>query len=960
MNFSNKKTNKTLQKPLTQLTVNHFFTPVSNSYQTLKKSNQLPKFVKNSLGIPEKIQEDFASNEQLIEKIDEFLKINNKNAEIQRENSDICDKKPLEIINENGDKNTPYKSIEIKTNFSENSINSSNNSEIADILLNNYLKDQQEEMEKILIKPSNLFQISQTATNSSLIPSFIVDKFGENQMNFPFILLTLTHQLYCKNIDFFVLLSGKWQNLSLFPSDFIEIFGFFDKSELFLHISNETPDNYLIYEPKITLYPTLILDSHKCLRRGILSLNYLSNSSVIPSFPLIMGCLSHKIFENCFKSYKEGFLINKAFIKGIYDKTLITFIEELYLMEKNETDFTKEFSKYIDEIADFFRIYLYEKKELIFNEKTGEKLKILRVVDTESMIIWGNMGLKGQLDAIFYCQITKKAKKGEITDEISYCFIPFELKSGKEYYTHFYQVFLYSLLLSHKFDQKLRLLGFFFYLSMNKIVIKVGNSNDIIDLILRRNSLSFSIKNYEESIDENDLFLPEILRKNVFECNKCPFNEVCSSLEIAYTDKNGENSKVIIDKNGENSEEIEFEAYDRVKRLMNSEEKAYLKKWMNLLKLEENFEKGSNFSLKKTQKKGDNSKLTQKNTIKSLENQLVFSLENPEKIKEILDSLLLKNKTFNNKITLSLIKKAEPKDQESILNLYEILSMIDIAILRQIETKMAIKIHIDYKKIFQKADKLCLKVEISATFAEIMLNIDKFTELFDLLYINPQFFIEKYDKTYYPSIRTQIFSLLLDSENIVKRQLLVNNMPNTFNNEAFPIESIINSYKSFNLNEDQIETIRKALKIDHFNLILGMPGTGKTHTLVILIKILWDLGMKLLISSYTHSALDNILIKLLNLFPETKSSIVRYNKSNHLIANQQFESVIYDRGEFNSCEEINEFFQGKRLTFVTTLSSRQAILSKIIRDFINEFIREFNDKFINNLSVNLSINLIYK
>ena len=45
-------------------------------------------------------------------------------------------------------------------------------------------------------------------------------------------------------------------------------------------------------------------------------------------------------------------------------------------------------------------------------------------------------------------------------------------------------------------------------------------------------------------------------------------------------------------------------------------------------------------------------------------------------------------------------------------------------------------------------------------------------------------------------------------------------------------------------------------------MILGMPGTGKTTTIACIVKILTLLGKSVLIASYTHSAVDNILLKL--------------------------------------------------------------------------------------------------
>lgn len=47
-----------------------------------------------------------------------------------------------------------------------------------------------------------------------------------------------------------------------------------------------------------------------------------------------------------------------------------------------------------------------------------------------------------------------------------------------------------------------------------------------------------------------------------------------------------------------------------------------------------------------------------------------------------------------------------------------------------------------------------------------------------------------------------------------------------------------------------------------YALILGMPGTGKTTTIACLVQILVAQGKSILLTSYTHSAVDNILLKL--------------------------------------------------------------------------------------------------
>jgi DNA replication ATP-dependent helicase Dna2 len=47
-----------------------------------------------------------------------------------------------------------------------------------------------------------------------------------------------------------------------------------------------------------------------------------------------------------------------------------------------------------------------------------------------------------------------------------------------------------------------------------------------------------------------------------------------------------------------------------------------------------------------------------------------------------------------------------------------------------------------------------------------------------------------------------------------------------------------------------------------YALILGMPGTGKTTTIARIVAELAARGRSVLLTSYTHTALDNILLKL--------------------------------------------------------------------------------------------------
>lgn len=64
------------------------------------------------------------------------------------------------------------------------------------------------------------------------------------------------------------------------------------------------------------------------------------------------------------------------------------------------------------------------------------------------------------------------------------------------------------------------------------------------------------------------------------------------------------------------------------------------------------------------------------------------------------------------------------------------------------------------------------------------------------------------------------------------------------------------------LNSDQQKAMESVLTARDYSLILGMPGTGKTTTIAEIIKALVARGKSVLLTSYTHSAVDAILMKL--------------------------------------------------------------------------------------------------
>ncbi|CAG7820035.1 unnamed protein product [Allacma fusca] len=77
-----------------------------------------------------------------------------------------------------------------------------------------------------------------------------------------------------------------------------------------------------------------------------------------------------------------------------------------------------------------------------------------------------------------------------------------------------------------------------------------------------------------------------------------------------------------------------------------------------------------------------------------------------------------------------------------------------------------------------------------------------------------------------------------------------------------PIQPILIQF-----NADQQKVMLKSLQTDSFLFVKGMPGTGKTETIVGLLQILVKMNFTVLLVAYTNNAVDNILLKYKDVSP---------------------------------------------------------------------------------------------
>ena len=182
-------------------------------------------------------------------------------------------------------------------------------------------------------------------------------------------------------------------------------------------------------------------------------------------------------------------------------------------------------------------------------------------------------------------------------------------------------------------------------------------------------------------------------------------------------------------------------------------------------------------------------------------------------------------------------------------------------------------------------------------------------------------------------IRDNLAQLFYEKGDAKRLSLIVDLAPPVFDQSRIPSQAEIPS----GLNESQVAAIRKVMSAKDYALILGMPGTGKTTTIAEIIKGYVRLGKSVLLTSYTHSAVDTILLKLI----ETDIQVLRLgniDKVSHCHSpNQAAHALqvhpdvrhysVYEYNKATSIEQLEQQLLAPPVVATTCLSIDQYVIT---------------------------------
>ncbi|KAJ7044139.1 Dna2-domain-containing protein [Mycena alexandri] len=636
-----------------------------------------------------------------------------------------------------------------------------------------------------------------------------------------------------------VILTDEWARTDVRVGDIINVLGSFTNSRTSTpSISITASHNFIILHPDLLLTPSALSSALECRRKPLLSSLVRSSSDTTPA--LVWGNILHEVMQACMSAGRwEDLWVEEKIEEVIREK-----ISDIAKINLSVEDARREIKLRAKGLKAFSEKYISDSPQpqaLLTNTRGGPKessrLAISQLLDIEEDIWSPVWGLKGKIDATVLAVIAdleSPTAKAVVTSGPK----PFEIKTGRPVagLEHRAQTMLYTLLTEERYGAEVSS-GLLFYTQSEEVVRVPAARNDIKGLIGARNEMAVYMarrmqkKDYRKGGGEAKVpeaaepFLPRTI-DDERTCKRCFSLDTCMLYRKAVENVVDTDSPIA-------------DIYDLKTGHITPAQAAFFKQWEALLSLEEQdavrFKKelwtmgaaeretkGRCFSSMLLDASFSPDPTTLKTSkIHSFTYQLTRSASAP--------SLLNGHISVGDPITVSVEPNLLALARGFVLDL----------------TPSSVVVGVDHE----------LSLETIAT------RLSRFRGSGVGAPSAPIFRVDK-DELYggMGRMRDNLAHLFYADGDARRLELVVDLKAPVFAEESAPPAHLGRHFE--HLNANQQDAMRKVLAAQDYAMILGMPGTGKTTVIAAIIKVLVALGKTVLLTSYTHSAVDTILLKL--------------------------------------------------------------------------------------------------
>ncbi|KAL1172800.1 hypothetical protein V6Z11_A05G373200 [Gossypium hirsutum] len=680
-----------------------------------------------------------------------------------------------------------------------------------------------------------------------------------------------------------VYLWEEWSYSVIAPGDTVNVIGEFDE-EGKCNVDHE--NNFLIVHPDILVSGTRVAGSFSCPRRTVLDERLRCNEH---STAALIGTLLHQIFQAGLVKESPTVHFLEEYARIVLQKNM----ESLYACGVNEHEIYKTLTEAIPKLVNWIGLFKDTQEPQVptvdFGSDNGaKKVEVLEVIDIEELAWAPKYGLKGMIDVSVRVKVDSGGKEGH--EKI----MPLEFKTGKmangqASAEHCAQVILYSLLMSERYLKHIDS-GLLYYLQSDQTQGIIVRRSDLVGLIMRRNELAHDIL---KALTTQQL--PPMLQIPSM-CKGCRHLDVCTLYHKAF---------------GGNTESSGLgDIFDSHVHHFSNAHGVFLRHWDQLIDLEA---REMQLAKKEIWRSHNHKNENSTGCLSSL----------------VLDELPQQESHKENRFIYHFVCRYSPtnnlsgSDRNSISAASSLTKDLDCSL--------------------KSGDYVILSTESGHQFVAtgiiVELSPDRVSVSFskglrlpggNLSSMREKLLQEvwRIDKdeimTSFSVMRFNLIQMFLDNEQSSHlRKMIVDLAAPRFDSGCIfsqdPAISYIWSEKS--LNDDQRRAILKILTAKDYALILGMPGTGKTSTMVHAVKALLMRGASILLTSYTNSAVDNLLIKL-------KSQGIDFVRiGRHESVHEEIKGHCFSGMNINSVEEIKLKFDQVKVVAVTCLGITSPLLS---------------------------------
>ncbi|KAK8111453.1 uncharacterized protein PG998_007910 [Apiospora kogelbergensis] len=687
-------------------------------------------------------------------------------------------------------------------------------------------------------------------------------------------------------------LRDDWVDTAVSPESFIHIIGEFEASGRCIIDNNQ---NILILHPDQLISATVVADSFTCMRRAVLQDRVKATSEA--SAPLVYGTLLHEIFQEALLSNQwDGPFLNKLIV-NISEK----HVEDLYKIRVSMSDAREHLRSKMPELSSWAAAFVstQPKTDAVVQGRNGDKalMCVSKLLDVEEHV-WSPMyGLKGNIDATVQVTMRDGPQKRVLT-------VPFEVKTGhRATANHQAQTALYNLLLSDRYDIEIAY-GILYYMESSQTTRIPTIRHELRHMIMQRNQLACYVR-------ERSVQLPP-MKRSTNACGNCYAKVPCFIYHKLADDGDAETSAM-------------KDKFDEVVKHLTPRHQEFFLRWEDLLTKEEKESQKLRRELwtmlsSEREKVGrcfanvmieEGSALEEKGSPKINRYKYTFIKDTPPAGFSFLDSQL----AVGEPIVVS--------DEQG----HFALALGYVTSVR----KQKISVAVDRRLHNARIRRAGFDERNNQTFASIMEVVPEGAtpaQSQGMIKMPPVRY--RLDKDEFSNgmatVRNNLVQVM--SNNVFGsreiRRLVVDLAAPTF--KTVTSQYTITGPDS--LNVDQQKAIQKVMSAKDYALVLGMPGTGKTTTIAHIIRALVRQGKSVLLTSYTHSAVDNILLKL----KSDKTDILRLGAPAKVHPEVRDFAILASEPR-NTFEEIHSAWHDTPIVATTCLGVNHAVFNERTFDY---------------------------